>query len=249
MLSVSECEEIFQEQRKLYNVYNVKDKTMDKEQVKQKIKELQELLVNETEYNIILDRSGSMASIKSDMEGGFKTWLEKEKKLEGKATINLYQFDTEFDVVYEGKSLDEADLNLTPRGGTALNDAIGKTIGIVKDRHSKKKPDRTVFVIITDGEENSSREWTASSVKNLVEQETKQRDWMFLYIGANQDAVLTGKDRGISAGKALNYTSDHTGTKRMWDQVSIGTSNLRSCSSQNYSDMVHDKLDVFEDSK
>lgn len=220
---------------------------MKKEQIQQKINELQSLL-NEgtrTEYNIILDRSGSMQSIKSDMEGGFKTWIENEKKLEGIATVNLYQFDDRFETVYEGHTLDNADLILVPRGGTALNDGIGKTIGIVKDRHKNSKPDRTIFVIITDGYENASREWTSSSVKNLVEQETKQNNWVFLYIGANQDAVLTGKDRGINVGKALNYASTPEGTSDMWKNVARGTSKLRCASNVSYSNMAQDKEEVF----
>lgn len=238
--------------RDRFNTYqqylNSKENKMTKEQIKQKINELQKLLNDEvTEYNIILDRSGSMSSIKDDMEGGFKEWIKKERELAGEARINLYQFDDQFDVVYENKSLNDVDnLNLQPRGSTALNDAIGKTIGLVRDRHNKSKPDKTVFVIITDGQENASREWTSSSVKSLVEEQVKQ-NCVFLYLGANQDVVLSGKDRGI--GHTFSYQSNSTGTKHMWDNLHVGTRNLRSSSPQEYKDMAVGASDVFDSSK
>lgn len=237
-----------------FNTYqqfvNNKDQKMDKVQIQNKINELQSLLNDDTtEYNIILDRSGSMHRIKDDMEGGFKTWLETEKKLSGQATINLYQFDHQFEIVYENKQLNEATLTLLPRGSTSLNDAIGQTIGIVKERQKTNRPSKTVFVIITDGIENSSHEWTSSSVKKLVEKESKQQDWVFLYIGANQDAVLTGRDRGINLGKSLNYEATKDGTKYMWASISKGTEKIRCANNESYRSMVVDREAVFDSSE
>jgi len=221
---------------------------MSKDKIQKKINELQEILNSNltTEYNIILDRSGSMSSIKDDMEGGFKTWLETEKQLPGEAVVNLYQFDDKFETVYENQTLENAKLDLAPRGMTALHDAIGKTIGLVKDRHKKNKPDRTQFLIITDGHENSSREWTGEKVKELVELETSKNDWMFLYIGANQDAILKGQELGIRKGSSLNFASDEVGTSVMWSNYIHVASGLRCSNNETYRNYLTGDQDVFD---
>lgn len=143
---------------------------------------------------VIADRSGSMQMIKSDAIGGFNAFMEEQRKLEGKAEVTLVLFDDQYEVPYQNKNLKLVeDLNedtFIPRGSTALYDAIGKTIATLKEEElaaSKKKdfPEKVIFAIITDGEENSSLEFTRKTVMQLVEN-SKTKGWEFIYLCADE---------------------------------------------------------------
>jgi hypothetical protein len=163
---------------------------------------------------IVLDRSGSMQSVKTDTEGGLKAFLDAQRDAPGDTTVSLYQFDTEHETVYENLALDQVpEYKLIPRGGTALLDAIGFTVAAVKAKIKALGPDdrpgEVIMVILTDGEENSSREYTLPAVKKLIEKR-REKGWQVLFLGADQDAITVAANMGIGAGQTIAYASAHT---------------------------------------
>jgi len=158
-----------------------------------------------TELVCIMDRSGSMGAIRSDAIGGFNTFLEEQKKVEGKANLTLVMFDTKHDVIHDGvdvqevKSLDET--TYIPGGATALLDAIGKTIGDVARRHAElkksKRPKNVLVAILTDGQENSSKEFcNPERIKILMDEKRKDK-WQFVFLSSDMSAIETARSIGI----------------------------------------------------
>ncbi len=173
---------------------------------------------NTTEIVLVVDRSGSMSSIKNDIEGGFKTFLDEQKKLPGEAYVTYYQFDSIFEKLFEKKSIASVDgIKIDPRGGTALVDATAKAINEVGARLAATaeadRPETVVFVILTDGEENSSREFSVSKMKEMVEHQKTKYNWKFIFLGANFDALAAGAGYGFSKGTTLNFTTDSNSIK------------------------------------
>jgi uncharacterized protein YegL len=157
----------------------------------------------------LLDRSGSMQSIKSDVEGGFAAFIDEQRQAPGDCAATLAQFDTEYELVYHRVPVAEVPgLNLQPRGGTALLDAMGKlitdTAAQLDATPEAERPGTVIVAIMTDGYENSSREWTHQAIKSLVEQQTA-RGWEFLYMGADQDAIEVGARLGVQRDKSVTY--------------------------------------------
>jgi uncharacterized protein YegL len=182
-------------------------------------------------YIFIIDRSGSMSSIKDDMEGGIRTFIGKQ--LEGvdpaKRTISLYQFDTVHDTVYDFAPLEKAgDYSLVPRGGTALLDAIGfaftesgeKLAAIPED----ERPGYVMVVIVTDGKENSSKEYTRGRVKKLITHQQEKYNWKVTYIGANQDAFAEAGAIGIPVTSTLSYRATPMATASSWGSAGMAVS-------------------------
>jgi len=192
---------------------------------------------NYTHITIILDRSGSMASIKNDVQGGFDSFINEQKEVDGTATVTLVQFDSQFETVYSMRDISEVPrLLLTPRGGTALLDAMGQTmnseIAMVDALNDDDKPEKCLFVVITDGEENSSREYTRERVFEMVE-ELRQKediDYDFVFIGANQDAIQAGGSIGVSRGATMNYAATEEGTSQMFTSLTRSITNYRGAS-------------------
>lgn len=158
---------------------------------------------------LVVDRSGSMQSIRSDMEGGIKRLLEDQRREPGKCFVTLAQFDTEFDLLWNAVPVAEVTAyELVPRGSTALLDAIGRTIGYVQDYLDKlplhHKPDHVIFAVVTDGLENSSREWSRAKVMAAVK-DRSDAGWHFTFLGANQDAIQEGAQVGVAAHAAMTY--------------------------------------------
>lgn len=158
---------------------------------------------------LVVDRSGSMQSIRSDMEGGIKRLLEDQRREPGKCFVTLAQFDTEFDLLWNAVPVAEVtEYELVPRGSTALLDAIGRTIGYVQDYLDKlplhHKPDHVIFAVVTDGLENSSREWSRAKVMAAVK-DRSDAGWHFTFLGANQDAIQEGAQVGVAAHAAMTY--------------------------------------------
>ncbi|MEB3032073.1 vWA domain-containing protein [[Mycobacterium] nativiensis] len=165
---------------------------------------------NLTNLVFLLDRSGSMQSIKSDIAGGFDAFLAEQRDGEGRCTVTLAQFDTEYEVVYRGVDLGQVPpLKLQPRGSTALLDSMGKlitdTAAEIDALPEADRPGTVVVAIMTDGLENASREWHRPDIKALVEQQANDFGWEFLYMGADQDAVEVGKGLGVKDGQAITY--------------------------------------------
>jgi hypothetical protein len=163
-----------------------------------------------THLYFLLDRSGSMQSIKSDIEGGFAAFVEEQRNAAGECRATLAQFDDVYEVVYADRPVaDVPPLDLLPRGMTALHDAIGR---LVTDAGAElaalpeaRRPGTVVVAIMTDGLENASKEWTGAAVKALVEQQTSRFGWTFLYMGADQDAVEVGASLGVDKDLAVTY--------------------------------------------
>jgi hypothetical protein len=178
---------------------------------------------NKTEIILLVDRSGSMSTIKADMEGGFKTFLEAQKALPGEATVTYYQFDTVLDKVFETLPLKDVNsITIDPRGGTALVDAACEVIDKVGQRLAKTpeldRPTSVVFVIITDGEENSSRKFVAKDLKDRITHQQDKYNWKFVFLGSNIDAISVSANYGISKDSTLEFASNAKGI-----QASIGT--------------------------
>ena len=188
---------------------------------------------NKTEVILILDRSGSMSSIKNDIEGGLKTFVEKQKNELGECSVSLFQFDAEYESVFENQDIKSVpNITVNPRGMTALFDAIGKTINSVGERLSKTleddRPELVIVNVITDGFENSSKEFTKDQIKKLIKHQTDKYNWKFIFLGANQDAVLSGTDYGFVAGSSLTYGTSSNAIKGTFDVLCSGISCMRS---------------------
>jgi uncharacterized protein YegL len=165
-----------------------------------------------TEIIFVIDKSGSMAHLAADTIGGFNGFIESQKALEGKATLTTVLFDTNWKILHDGvdikevKSMTSADY--IAYGGTAMLDAIGEIINRVQDRHDElgtEKPEEVLFVITTDGEENSSHTFKKSQIEKMIKHQTNGHGWKFMFLGANMDAVKEAESIGISRNYATNY--------------------------------------------
>lgn len=173
-----------------------------------------------TELVFILDRSGSMGGLEKDTIGGFNSMLEKQKKLDGDCNVTTVLFDNGYELLHDRIDI-RAVSPITEKdyfvgGTTALLDAIGLTIGKIgnaqKHTADEYRAEKVLFVIITDGEENSSREYTAERVKAQIERQKEKYGWEFVFLGANIDAVATAGRFGIGADRAVDYVPDGRGT-------------------------------------
>lgn len=187
------------------------------------------------EIAIVLDRSGSMASIKDDTIGGFNTFLEKQKNLPEvpESKISLYQFDDKYEAVYEAKDTNTAspldDKTFVPRGSTALHDAIGRTISSMSARFDSLaedlKPEKIVFVVITDGCENSSKEFALAGVRNLIQERIK-KGWEFVYLGADVNSFEDGQQLGFSSANVMQYVGSPIGAQAAFCSVANNTASF-----------------------
>lgn len=172
-----------------------------------------------TEIVFILDRSGSMAGLESDTIGGFNALIEKQKRQGSAARISLILFDDQTDVVLDRVPIMQvgalSEDEYYVRGCTALLDAVGKSVthssGLHQSMKKENRPEKTLFIITTDGMENSSQEYSLSQVKNLIEKQKERYHWEFLFLGANIDAVKTADSMGIRANRSANFHADEKG--------------------------------------
>lgn len=200
-----------------------------------KVKEDQSQKAKQTEIVVVLDRSGSMQSISESTVEGFNKFLDEQKNAEGEAFVTLVQFDDRYEVNY--KSVPVKDVNplingetFKPRGMTALLDAIGKTINELETDMD------VVFVIITDGDENASREFKRDAIMKMIKTLEDDKGWYFLFLGANQDAISAGGNMGITSNKSFTYDATDIGTANAFTSFSSNISNYRS-SKMNYAAM------------
>ena len=178
----------------------------------------------------ILDRSGSMRSIARDTVGGFESFIETQKAQPGSATVTLVQFDDQYQVDYKDVPINEVpDLQFVPRGWTALYDAIGKTVA---EKMSGEQPDdtKTIIVILTDGEENRSTEYTYNYVQNLLKEAQDILGWEVIFVGANIDAVKTASSLGIKASNSVTFDYSSKGAGDVMAAVGYATSSMRGAS-------------------
>lgn len=192
---------------------------------------------NTTEMVFILDRSGSMSGLEADTIGGFNSLIEKQKKVDGKAYVSTILFDNFSEVIHDRVDISKIepmnDQQYYVRGCTALIDALGGAIHHIANIHKYARPEdvpeNTVFVIITDGQENASHIYTSDKVKQMIEHEKEKYGWEFMFIGANIDAVETARQYGISEDRAVNYHADHQGTSVVYEAVEQAVCNVRCC--------------------
>lgn len=179
---------------------------------------------NYTAIMLLVDRSGSMAVIRTATEAGINEFIQGQVSATGKRTVRIAQFDTQYDTVCGSR--DPADMEpfqLSPRGGTALLDAVGRSIvkfgdelaALPEDDH----PGVVIFAIMTDGLENSSREYDWPMIKAMVERQQNEFSWQILYLGANQDAIAVSEQLGVPAARAMTYSATDSGAQSMTRSV------------------------------
>lgn len=192
-----------------------------------------------TEIVFILDRSGSMSGLEADTIGGYNSMLEKQKKEEGEAIISTVLFDDRTEILHDRKSIDRVknitDKEYYVRGCTALLDAVGGVIHhigrVQKELPEDLRPEKTLFIITTDGMENASRLYSYDKVKKMVEKKKKKQHWEFIFLGANIDAIEVAGRFGVAANRAVRYESDSVGTALNYDVMSKLVSRARACGS------------------
>jgi len=183
---------------------------------------------NLTEVVFILDRSGSMESLEEDTIGGFNSMIQKQKKENVNALVTTVLFDDEIDILHDRVQISDipklTSKEYYARGTTALLDAIGSTIKHISNIHKYARksdiPEKTLFVITTDGYENASKHYTIKKIKSMVETQKSEYGWNFLFLGANIDAIESASKIGIDGDYAANIIADKKGTNILYQSVS-----------------------------
>ena len=190
---------------------------------------------NLTELVFILDRSGSIAGLEKDTIGGFNAMIEKQKRETGEAYISTVLFDNYSEVIHDRVALDTVpkltEKEYYVRGCTALLDAVGSAIHHIGNVHKyareEDRPEKTLFVITTDGMENASRRYSYEKVRDMITRQKEKYGWEFLFLGANIDAAREAARFGIDPDRAANYHADSTGTQVIYETVSETVRNFR----------------------
>ena len=190
---------------------------------------------NLTEIVFILDRSGSMSGLEKDTIGGFNAMIEKQRREPGEAYISTVLFDNCSEVIHDRVSLDKVpaltEKEYFVRGCTALLDAVGGAIHHIGNVHKyareEDRPEKTLFVITTDGMENASRTYTYDKVKAMISRQKEKYGWEFLFLGANIDAAKEAGRFGIAPERATNYHADTKGTNVIYESLSCAIGNFR----------------------
>ena len=190
---------------------------------------------NLTEMVFILDRSGSMGGLESDTVGGFNAMIEKQKKAEGEAYVSTVLFNTHSKVLHDRVDVQQirpmTQDDYCVGGCTALLDAVGDAIHHIGNVHKYARPEdvpeKTVFVITTDGMENASHRYTYDKVRRMIEKEKEKYGWEFIFLGANIDALQEAARFGISADRAANYRCDRRGTAVIYEGINEVVSAVR----------------------
>lgn len=183
---------------------------------------------NSTELVFILDKSGSMCGLSEDTIGGFNSMLEAQKKENGECFVSTVFFNDRSSVIHDRLPIDKVEpitsKDYMPCGSTALLDALGDAIKHIGNIHKYARPEdvpsKTIFVITTDGYENSSYKYSSNTIKKLITNKQEKYGWEFMFIAANIDAIETANDYGIRKKNAVNYKADKDGTKVVYNTVS-----------------------------
>jgi uncharacterized protein YegL len=208
-----------------------------------------------TEIVFILDRSGSMCGLEPDTIGGYNSMIEKQKNEEGEALISTVLFDNETEVLHDrvpiGKIEPITEKEYFVRGSTALLDAVGGAIHHIANIHKYAReedvPEKTLFIITTDGMENSSREYSYDKVKKMVEKRKEKDHWEFIFMGANIDAVSVANKFGVDRSRAVRYECDGAGTALNYKVMSKMVSCARACGSAAEMEAAFDSDEMLSD--
>ena len=191
-----------------------------------------------TEIVFILDRSGSMSGLEQDTIGGYNSLIRKQKSEKGEVIISTVLFDDQTEVLHDRVQLDKikpmTEDEYYVRGCTALLDAVGGAIHHIGNVHKYARkedvPEKTLFIITTDGMENASRRYSYEKVKHMIERQKAKFGWEFLFLGANIDAIEVAGRFGIQPERAANYNCDSQGTAVNYKVLSEAVSRVRQCS-------------------
>lgn len=188
-----------------------------------------------TEIVFILDESGSMSELEADTIGGYNSFIEKQKKESGEALVSTVLFANDSKVVHDRVDLKKVEpmnnQQYSPGGCTALLDAIGGAIHHIGNIHKYARPEdvpaKTIFVITTDGQENSSQEYSYKNIKMMIERQQEKYGWEFLFLGANIDVISEASKLGIRSDRAVKYECDQMGTQLNFSVVSNVVASVR----------------------
>ncbi len=227
--------------------------TSERRKIRQKPKESEVSIMKKglTEIVFILDRSGSMSGLEADTIGGYNSMLEKQKGEPGEAIISTVLFDDRTEVLHDRLQIGEVkkitDKEYYVRGCTALLDAVGGAIRhigrVQKEMPEDERPEKTLFIITTDGMENASQQYTYDKVKKMVEKKKSKKHWEFIFLGANIDAVQVAGRFGVSANRAVTYECDHAGTALNFKVMNKLVGCARACKSAAH---MHEAFDSDE---
>lgn len=198
---------------------------------------------------VILDRSGSMETIREATISGFNEFLHGQKQVPGEAVISLFQFDDVFDTVYADKALWNAPPltreTFVPRNWTALYDAIGRAMGIID---YKPKAEKNIVLIVTDGQENASKEFKSQNVRHLIKIR-QDKGWQFVFLGSNQDAILSARGLGINVDNAMTFANNTRGITASFTSTGANAAAYRSGVAMNMAYSTADRKEQDEAAK
>jgi Uncharacterized protein encoded in toxicity protection region of plasmid R478, contains von Willebrand factor (vWF) domain len=188
-----------------------------------------------TEIVFILDRSGSMSGLESDTIGGYNSFLKTQREVEGEAKVTTILFDDEYIKLHDRIDINNVkpitEKEYFARGTTALLDAMGKTIvdigAKLRDTPEEERPSKVIFVTITDGHENASKEFTYKKINEMISHQQSKYSWEFIFLGANIDAVKEAENLGIKATMATNYIADGQGTGIVYSSLAENVASFR----------------------
>lgn len=211
----------------MYTEITVKNQTSKTEVINMK--------KNLTEIVFILDKSGSMYNLADDTIGGFNSLIEKQKNESGEALVSTVLFNDHSRVIHDRVPIEKVEKltkrEYSPDGCTALLDAVGGAIHHIGNAHKYARnedvPEKTLFVITTDGMENSSCRYKLADVKRMIKRQREKYGWEFIFLGANIDAAETADSMGISREQAVNYNADGEGTGILYESVCMAVKNVR----------------------
>ncbi|MBO1510083.1 VWA domain-containing protein [Metabacillus bambusae] len=173
-----------------------------------------------------MNRSGSMGGLENDTVGGFNAFIDKQRQLAGETIVTAVLFDDKYEILWNGITTNNVrltDKDYFVRGGTALLDAVGKTILDVGYRLSNanedERPGKVIFVITTDGLENASREFTYNKIKDLIKHQQEKYHWEFIFLGANIDAIKVADNIGIDLNNTFKFEASKTGVEIMYQMA------------------------------
>jgi len=188
-----------------------------------------------SEIICVVDRSGSMGAIRSDAIGGFNTFLQTQKDLPGDAKFTLILFNDSYDIVYDGAPIKEVknliSKTYVPRGNTALYDAVGRAIDTVGLRLAntpeEERPEKVIVAILTDGEENSSKEYSLQRINEMIKHQKEVYSWEVVFLAANMDAVAAAQTLGIQSKDAFSFVATGKGIRSAYKDMSRSVSQYR----------------------
>ena len=190
---------------------------------------------NITEVVMIVDKSGSMHGLESDTIGGFNSMIDEQRKKDGQVYVTTVFFNDRYDVIHDRVPLDKVtpitEKDYVTAGCTALIDAIGRSVDHISEVHKyireEDVPENTIFVIITDGMENASRQYSSDQVKKMISRKKEEKNWEFIFLGANIDACETAASFGIDRDRSVDYLADSAGTRKNFSVLGKAIAEMR----------------------